>query len=549
MTKATADRSSNAPSTNSGARKIDILSLTELCSAVLLSALVLFFLGVRAVHAGALWRDEAATLQLAQMPTLHEIFSDFQHEAFPPPFPLLIRTYVALFGVSDASLRWFGFAIGVTLIAAAWFSSRALGDRGPVLFLTLFGLNSTFLMWGTSLRGYGLGCVLLLLTIGLTAKAISQPTTANAVAATIASIASVQFMVNAVPLVAAIAASALLVFILRRRFRQVAVVCVCLAICAFSFVPYAKGYLTADWNVVLKYPATFVSVWEKLRLALEERGLLMAVFWYAVVPLIVLGASRRWWTLRRDKSFAEAHLLLFLIAVSALSIFTYYAFLKILSYATRPWYYLPLLCVVAGAIDLMGGILARARWIRIARLLFAIAALLFLPFTLWKSAHERLTDIDVVAHKLEEQASPSDLIVVNPWHFAPSFYRYYHGSTPWITVPTMSEHRIHRYDLMKSKMIELDPLSDVRSAIRQTLQSSHRVWVVGGARPRDENMPRLGPAPNPYFGWAGYMAFWSMELGSFLNEHARVGEVALEPMAGVNDGENVPLLVASGWQD
>jgi hypothetical protein len=131
----------------------------------------------------------------------------------------------------------------------------------------------------------------------------------------------------------------------------------------------------------------------------------------------------------------------------------------------------------------------------IARLLFAIAALLFLPFTLWKSAHERLTDIDVIAHKLEQEASPSDLIVVNPWHFAPSFYRYYHGSTPWITVPTMSEHRIHRYDLMKSKMIELDPLSDVRSAIRQTLQSSHRVWVVGGARPFDENMPHLGASP------------------------------------------------------
>ncbi len=66
---------------------------------------------------------------------------------------------------------------------------------------------------------------------------------------------------------------------------------------------------------------------------------------------------------------------------------------------------------------------------------------------------------------------------------------------------------------------------------------------------RDPNMPRLGPAPNPYFGWAGYMAFWSMELGSFLNQHAVSGEVALEPMPGVNDEENVPLLVASGWQD
>src|SRR5205807_4633670 len=187
--------------------------------------------------------------------------------------------------------------------------------------------------------------------------------------------------------------------------------------------------------------------------------------------------------------------------------------------ATRPWYYLPFLCAVAGAADLTVGILARSRWIRIGRLLFAITALSFLPFTLWNSAHQRLTNIDIVAHKLEQEAGPSDLIVLNPWNFAPSFYRYYHGPTPWITVPTMSEHRIHRYDLMKSKTMELDPLADVQSAIRQTLLSGHQVWIVGGAQPPDENVPRLGPAPNPYFGWAGYMNFWSMELGSFLNAH------------------------------
>ena len=530
-------------------RKGDLMKSLELFAAILLSAMMIFFLSVRATHAGALWRDEAGAVQLAQLPKLSDITANFQHEAFPPPFPLLLRNYVALFGATDASLRWFGFIVGVAVVVVAWFNSRALGDRAPLLFLALFGLNATFLIWGTSLRGYGLGCVLLLLTLGLAAKAIRQPTAANAAAATIASIASVQFMVNAVPLIAAITASAFLVFISQRRFRQAITVCICFAICALSFLPYANAYLNADWNVVLRYPADFFSLWEKFRLALEEQGLFVGLFWYGALPLIVLGGIWRWWTLRSEKSFAEAQLVAFLTSASALSIFAYYAFLKILSYATRPWYYLPLLCAVAGAIDLIGGILARTQWIRVARLIFAAAALSFLPFTLWKSAHERLTDVDLIARKLEEEATPNDLIVVNPWHFAPSFYRYYHGSTPWITVPTMSEHRIHRYDLIKSKMIEQDPLSDVRAAVEQALQSDRRVWIVGGARPPDPNMPRLGPAPNPYFGWAGYMSFWSMELGSFLNAHAISGNVVLEPMTGVNNGENVPLLVARGWRN
>lgn len=539
-----------APVAAGNAQKIDILALAERIFAVLLSALVLFFLFIRATHAGALWRDEAAALQLAQMPTVSEICSNFQRESFPLPFPLTIRGYVALFGASDTALRWFGFIVGGALLTVSWLNARRIGDSGPLLFLALFGLNAAFLTWGTSLRGYGLGCVLLLLSLGLAAKAIQQPNRSNAIIATIAAIAPVQYMLNAVPLIGAIAASAVVVFVVRRQFRKAGVVCICGALCAISFVPYLKSYLAADWNVVMKFPTNFFSLWEKFRLALEERSPSAALFWYIAVPLVIFTAIWLLWISRHLKTTADSDSLLFLVVAVVLSAVAYYAFLRILSYATRPWYYLPLLCAVAGAIDLIGGFARRLTWLRIARLVLAVAAVLLLPFTLWNTVRERLTDIDVVAHKLEQEAGPDDLIVLNPWYFGPSFYRYYHGQTRWITVPTMSEHRIHRYDLMKSKMMELDPLSDVRSAIRQTLQSSARVWIVGGARPPEHGMPAsLGPAPNPYFGWLGYMSFWSIELGSFLNQHTGSGEVALEPMAGVSNGENVPLLVASGWRD
>ena len=526
-----------------------LIKNAEWIVAILLSVTVLFLLVVRTANAGALWRDEAATLQLAQMPTVSDIAANFQHEAFPLPFPMLVRCYITLFGASDASVRWFGFTVGVAVLAIAWFNSRTRGESGPLLFPALFCLNATFLIWGTSLRGYGLGCLLLLLTLGLTVAAIRQPTPTNALAATIASVASVQIMVNSLPLIAAIAAAAFVVFVVKRQFRCATVVCGCAALCAFSFLPYLQAYLAADWTVVLKYPTTFSSLWDKLHLAFEGQSHLMGIFWYAAVPLIIFGAIWRVWTLRGQKPPADVHLLFFLISVAGLSIFSYYAFLRILSYATRPWYYLPLLCTIAGTIDLIGGVLAHVLWIRIARLAFVIAALVLLPFTLSNSIRQRLSNIDLVAHKLEAEASPNDLIVLNPWNFAPSFYRYYHGLTPWITVPTMSEYRIHRYDLMKSKTMELDPLAEVRSAIRQRLLSGHRVWIVGGAQPRDENMPRLGPAPNPYFGWAGYMNFWSMEIGSFLSAHAGAGEVVLGPDPGVNENENVPLVVAQGWQD
>src|SRR5438270_2028023 len=206
-----------APIAARNAPNIDILALAERIFTVLLAVRVLFCLLLRATHAGELWRDEAATLQLAQMPTVSEIFSNFQHEAFPLPFPLTIRGYVAIFGASDTALRWFGFIVGGALLTVAWFNSRRIGDCGPLLFLALFGLNATFLTWGTSLRGYGLGCVLLVLSLGLATKAIQQPNRSNAIMATIAAIAAVQYMLNAVPLIGAIAAGAVVVFIVRRQ--------------------------------------------------------------------------------------------------------------------------------------------------------------------------------------------------------------------------------------------------------------------------------------------------------------------------------------------
>ena len=529
-------------------RRIATLTWIERVLVLLLTATVLLFVAMRATHAGALWRDEAATVQLAQMPRISDVAANFQHEAFPIPFPILVRAYAGIFGGTDASLRWFGFVVGLGIVTAAWFNSRRIGDRGPVLFLALFCLNATFLSWGTSVRGYGIGSLFVVLTIGFTAKAIRNPTLANAIAATVASVGAVQFMINGLPLIAAIAGSAILAFLFEKQFRRAAIVCMCGGICALSFLPYLHSYLSADWNIVLKYPTDFISLWDKFHVALREHSIVAAILWYTAIPVALVAAGGQWLKLRRQKS-ADAPVLLFLVIASVLSILVYYYFLKILSYATRPWYYLPLLAALAGAIDLISGILSRVEWFRIARICFTAIALVFLPFQLWSVSRERMTDIDVLAQKLERDAAQNDLVVVNPWHFAPSFYRYYHGAAPWITVPVMSEHRVHRYDLMKAKMIEPDPLSDVRSAIQRTLQSGQRVWIVGGARPLDPNMPRLGPAPNPYFGWAGYMSYWSMEIGSFLNQHAANGRVVIPPMPDVNEGENVPLLVAEGWKE
>ena len=86
------------------------LKRTEWATAVVLTLFIVGLLLIRAQHAGALWRDECASVQLAEMPALADIFHNFQRESFPPVFPLTLRAYAAVFGTSDSAFRAFGLA-------------------------------------------------------------------------------------------------------------------------------------------------------------------------------------------------------------------------------------------------------------------------------------------------------------------------------------------------------------------------------------------------------------------------------------------------------
>src|SRR5712691_3831213 len=145
------------------------LERVEWIVAIVLSIMVLVLLTVRATHAGGLWRDECESVQLAQMPRFADILANLRFYSFPALFVFLVRGCTALFGASDFALRGFGFAVGVAFIATAWFHSLDTSRQPPLLLLGLIGLNPSFLIVGTWVRGYGIGAVLIVLAFTLTA--------------------------------------------------------------------------------------------------------------------------------------------------------------------------------------------------------------------------------------------------------------------------------------------------------------------------------------------------------------------------------------------
>lgn len=519
--------------------------------AILLSLLVLVLLLVRATHAGALWRDECDSLELARMPALADIVHNLKFTSFPILFPATVRVFTSLFGTSDASLRCFGFLVCVCLLIVAWFNARSRDDV-PLILPALVGLNVTFLTAGIWIRGYGLGSVLVTLAFGLTVLFVAHPTRFRLISMFVCYVISMQLLYFPAAIIPAFLLSAFAICVFRRELKWALALCAVAAICALSYVPKILTYFEIrDWVVALQRPTTPGELWHQFIIACGGPAPIAAGIWMAVVALSLAGAV---WIAadqsRRDS--ISANVFSFAFLTIALAMPMYFVFLWRLHNIPETRYYLTLLCVLAAAVELIVGLLSQFAWVRIARLVLVIGLAAALPIFAWPKIIERETNLDLLARNLQSYARDSDLIIVNRWFLAPGFSWYFHGPARWMTLPELSEKRIHRYDLLIAKMQSPDALADIRSAISETLQSGNRVWLVGGAQLSQQGEPlRLAPAPDPQYGWDSgmYDYAWATQLGSFLQQHVMDGEVVLPPRNGVNPNENVPLLIARGWKE
>jgi hypothetical protein len=528
------------------------LKRAEVALAVVLSATVIFLLAVRVTHAGALWRDECAVANLAQMPSVSDVAQNFQHEAFPLPFPLLLRGYMSIFGNSDVALRAFGFAAGLLVICALWLSSFFLQREAPLVSLAVLGFNITYLVWGTTLRGYGLGSAFIILAFASFGRVLLKITPASIAACAIFSLAAVQCLVHNLALVSALSASASLVVLFQHDLRRVIVFLSVLALCLASFLPYVNAY-SSSWSLVVEFPVTFHLIWQEFNFALGNAHPLFASFWYAAFIACVVGATWRLYRHRSDKPESERVLLASFLSVALLAPLFYYEFLSLLSYLTRAWYFLALLSLLAVTLDSLAATLSSSVRLRVARLIFAAIALFVLPLNAWPKLVERQTNIDLVARKITASARSSDLIVLMPWQYGISFERYYHGPTRCITLPVIADLAVHRYDLFLEKMSANHPIDDVLEDVRKTLTSGNRVWLVGGIRilRQGETPLALPPLSSGGF-WADNVAYtesWRAELSVFVRKHAHYGQRVPVPSARtINEFEDVPLVMAEGWQ-
>jgi hypothetical protein len=513
---------------------------------------------IAAESAGPLWRDEANTVALATGGTAGDVWKNLQYDSFPLLWPLIVRWYSNLVGpMNDSAFRVFGFITGVGLLGALWLVARTFGYRRPLVAIALLGMHPAVIRWGGSFRGYGLGMVAIICAVALVWRYVEQPTHGRLASAAVASIISVHLLYYNSVLLLAFGLAAIVVFMRRHAWRHAAMIAVIGLLAALSLLPYAGVIRSAaGWNALVRIadfsPSFFFA---KLNQTLEAAGFWSLLVWVdatvmALLVAVVVAAHRRTVTTheRERLSFAAVALL-----IGSLGTFW---FLRILSYGTHPWYFLTLMTCVAVCADIIFGVAVRSRGGRLckAAIVSLLAAATFLVGR--KPLTSPLSNVRQASEVLEKIARPSDLVVVTPWEFGVTFDRYYRGRAPWKTLPDLSFHHFHRYDMVKAAMQKEDQLDPIRIPLDEalaTLEQGGRVFIAGvPGRVSDSSRVELrGPAPAPDGQWPEhlYQTQWTNTFTQYVKQHsAKLDTLSGYRVTNVSRYETMVVLVAEGWR-
>ncbi len=505
------------------------------------------------LHSGGLWRDEVGTLNTGTLPTLSDVWSKMQFEGFPILWFLVLRGWISLgFGETDLALRVLGLIIGLGIAGSLWLVGRNLEVRFPLVSLVLIALCPTIL-WGDTLRAYGLGVILILLTMGALWRAIEDPVPRKMLTSLVIAVLSVQCLYHNAFLLFALCVGGAAVGLYRRRWKLVLFPLGVGAIAALSVVPYFVIVVeTWTWNIVIQQPISIPQILSKFRQAVDPSDLFLWVLWSFLLLFAVFVFARALVSSSRGRTGERADLMLFLLVSMSVGIVSYGTFIRILSYPTQVWYYLPLMVVLAVIVDKMTDVVCKKKTIgRYMRVVSIAVVAAFVFAGSWNVAHERKTNIDLIAAKLGSIAEKDDFIVVFPFYYGVTFDRYYKGATRWVTLPDLGDHQFHRYDIFKDKMRQVDPIGPVVEEILQTLKRGNRVWWVGrlvflrwGEVPAD-----LPPAPHSPYGWDeyAYQKNWVRKAGYTLQSHAEMLRTVEVPAMGpVQPFEDISLFVVTG---
>lgn len=541
------------------------INQVELCVAVIIS-LTAILLHIRFfMSAGPLWRDEVNSFVLATSKSFSYIWQNLEFDSFPILWHLVVRFWVfSGIGSSDNGIRLLGMITGIGFLLTSWWNAKRMFNTLPMISLLLLGVSTPVICYGDSLRGHGLGMVLGLISFSLIWNVTESPNPKRILIALVAAILSTHMnFYNCIFLMAA-CFGGMVVSIKKQHWKNCCVILAIGFVTACSMLIYFSMFERANqWKMVHEYDASLswiiIKFFEGVGFSPDNKFGVFPTHWlWIALALIAIASSVASFKtqFRKNLSNRQRDVILFCVTALLTGTVSYLIFFWLLRYYVQPWYFLIPMTLIGVCLDgIIISITMGSRKYRIIQL--AIVCLVVgLSFkAVWFDAGLRKTNIDLAANLIQKYASKRDIILISSWYYSLTFSRYYHGDVDWTIIPPIDFTGLHRYDLIKDKMMSINAIEPIEDKIKQTLRTGGRVWVITEFDrcpdfPDNYHRPTALPAPDSPDKWneAFYLKKWNVQICHYFHQHStKVSIASISPSMLISHYEIANVFVVEGW--
>lgn len=506
----------------------------ELCGALLMTACAGYWQIMIFTNAGALWRDEILSLNVASLPTIRDLWQKMFYDSCPVLWLLILRGWKLLGFSSDQQLRLLGLLLGLSVLGSVWLVEHWFGNRCPTVCLALICYCPTILYSISTLRAYGVGILTSIIVFGLTWRAVLNPSRGRLVLLLSACLLVVHSLwINSV-LVFTFMVSGAVVHARRKHWRAATKLLGIGVIAAISLGSYLPRVRTSTQGInIFRPPAEqMFSFWSMINNAISSAGVIHGMAWALLNTLaIIAGVSS---VIRRKElrvgSNHRDDLITYngicLILGTSLYLWFYYR----LHVITPSWYYAGIMVLAALCIENL--LFVRPMAIRTVLIRISLAGILSLTALpdVWHEVHLRRTNVDLIAKTLSMHAAKEDLILVSPFYCGTTFDHYYTGHTNWITIPPTEPRFGGGFEQFVQKMYRPDAMNDLMDVADRTLRAGYRLWIVcsppaGSTEPSIRPLECLAPLIPPQWVRPGdqvayfqpFERYWKRQVCAFLS--------------------------------
>jgi len=496
----------------------------------------------RLIHAGALWRDEISTLLVATSNNLVDAYWNQSTDSFPFLFAIFLRVWICLnpFAITipeqDLWIRTFGALCGLFLGFSMLWPHRKGDFFFPFFTFSLFIFNPMIVVWGDSLRAYGLGSAFLVLFVYQIQKDVLEDSSKLPLLAAFFSFLSVWALYGNVFLIIAVTLSGMLTCLYagewgkaRNLFLVGMVSCLSLVLNFPVILRMMQIKDLVDHHIGLM--VAIGSLMNFLRAGGPEQIYiwLLGILGFLVGMVCLLLVRNR-----NNTRQAYSKDAIFPLLTLFFVILFHFVYVLEIGQVPQVWYFIPPAAIMVFLFDTMLATASRKRHY----LKFFLVPIFAFVFSLSFSAKLRtlsqsMTNIDVAVAQISKRSLPHDVLLVADPFQASTALRYAKDDLDVQIWPSCqkyemrSQGRIPLLALMQNGDDAIRPLLEL---LMSRLRDGGSVWFLGCPAIPD---PQINPPSTAQISVSSdswkpgpFLFCWNAQTTAFLMRNAQVKELS-----------------------